>query len=187
MGTRRNRLPWTVSRKLRENRQISLNVRPCLYWGLSHLWSVTNAAGLLPAPGSHQMIWLEWKSGEDNAQLMEKGDLVLVVCMGMFHPWPHQGESWTRDHLMFSVLLFPTSRVGAAVLGQMENFREKGVWRDCYTHEIMVLINKQPSQAWAAQNGCCLVFLKVLNSNQKIGRWRGGGKKSLNCCNDMSV
>lgn len=38
---------------------MSLKARPCLCWGLSHLWSVPRAAGLLQAPSSHQMTFLQ--------------------------------------------------------------------------------------------------------------------------------
>lgn len=128
VGTRRNHLLWTVSRKLRGNRQMSLNVRPCLYWGLSHLWSVTNAAGLLQAPGSLQMTLLEWKSGARSAA--GRGDFCPGRVRGGISLPARLGWIRTGADLMFSVLVFPTRQVGAELLGRRENFREKGFWRD---------------------------------------------------------
>lgn len=151
---------------------MSLNVRPCLYWGLSHLWSVTNAAGLLQAPSSHQMTWLEWKSEACSAAA--KGwFLPCSHALKVIHSLLNQGETGLKANWCSCYSCFQRVR-----LDKWKTSEKKVSEEIDRNHNFMgVAINsraKAELQKRAVRSGCYLVFLKILKETAvEIGSWRG--------------
>lgn len=156
------------------------NVRPCLCWGLSHLWSATSAAGLLQAPSSHPMTWLGWKSGARSAA----GRAISALSAGLLAVARAEVTGCVRCRGPRH------ARLEQSFLSEWKTSERKGSEEIDRNHNFMgVAINRQAKPE--LQESCAeRLLLRVSqgpreDNNQQIGQ--GRGEKCLNCCSDLSV